>query len=102
MTIRIAKTALLFAVAFFYTLVVFNNITDYNSNYLFVSHVLSMDSTFPGNNGMWRAVHSAFVYRSFYASIICWEALTAMLSWVGTIMLLRKLRAPARLFNLAK
>jgi predicted small integral membrane protein len=102
MTIRLAKVLLLFAVALFYTIVVFNNITDYNSNYLFVYHVLQMDSTFPGNQGMWRAVHSTFVYHSFYDSIICWEALTGALAWVGGLRLLRKLRAPVLEFNLAK
>jgi|SRR5271163_622631 len=102
MTIRLVKITLLFAVALFYTLIVFNNITDYNSNYLFVYHVLDMDSTFPGNYGMWRAVHSTFVYRSLYDSIICWEALTAALTWTGGALLVRKLRAPVVAFNLAK
>jgi predicted small integral membrane protein len=102
MIIRTAKILLVSAVALFYTIVVFNNITDYNSNYLFVFHVLSMDSTFPGNEGMWRAVHSSFIYHSFYHSIIAWEALTAVLSWAGAVLLLKKLRAPAADFNLAK
>jgi predicted small integral membrane protein len=102
MMIRIAKVLLVAAMALFYTIVVFNNLTDYDSNYLFVYHVLDMDSTFPGNHGMWRAVHSTFVYKSFYGSIICWEFLTAILSWVGCGMLARRLRAPAMEFNLAK
>jgi len=102
MTIRLAKITLLFAVALFYTVLVFNNITDYNSNYLFVYHVLDMDSTFPGNHGMWRAVHSTFVYRSFYNSIISWETLTGVLTWVGGGLLVKKLRFPAAAFNLAK
>jgi len=102
MIIRIAKVLLVSAVALFYTVVAFNNITDYNSNYLFVYHVLSMDSTFPGNQGMWRAVHSTFVYKAFYASIISWEALTAALTWIGAALLLRKLRAPVPVFNVAK
>ncbi len=102
MIIRTAKVLLLSAVALFYTIVVFNNLTDYNSNYLFVFHVLSMDSTFPGNYVMWRAVHSSFVYHSFYHSIIAWEALTAVLAWTGAVLLLRKLKAPAAAFNLAK
>jgi len=102
MIIRTAKILLLSAVALFYTIVVFNNITDYNSNYLFVFHVLSMDSTFPGNNGMWRAVHSSFIYHSFYHSIIAWEALTAGLCWTGAVLLLNKMKAPAATFNLAK
>jgi predicted small integral membrane protein len=102
MIVRTAKILLVSAMALYYTVVVFNNVTDYNSNYLFVYHVLSMDSTFPGNRGMWRAVHSSFVYHSFYASIICWEALTAALTWTGAALLLRKLRAPAITFNLSK
>jgi predicted small integral membrane protein len=102
MILRSAKILLLLAVALFYLVVVFNNTTDYNSNYQFVYHVLMMDSTFPGNQGMWRAVHSTFVYHSFYDSIICWEALTAVLAWTGGILLLRKLRAPASEFNRAK
>ena len=102
MTIRLAKVTLLFAVALFYTVVVFNNITDYDSNYLFVYHVLDMDSTFPGNHGMWRAVHSTFIYHSFYDSIISWETLTGVLSWMGAALLLRKLRSSAAAFNLAK
>jgi predicted small integral membrane protein len=102
MTIRTAKVLLLLAVALFYTVVVFNNIADYNSNYLFVYHVLDMDSTYPGNHGMWRAVHSAFVYKSFYASIIIWEALTTALTWMGAALLLRKMRSPASTFNRAK
>jgi predicted small integral membrane protein len=102
MTIRIAKILLLASVALFYTVVVLNNVTDYNSNYLFVYHVLDMDSTFPGNQAMWRAVHSTFVYHAFYDSIICWEAVTGALAWVGAFRLLGKLRAPAKEFNLAK
>src|SRR5277367_5024740 len=102
MIIRAAKVLLLLAVALFYTVVVFNNITDYNSNYLFVYHVLDMDTTFPGNHGMWRAVHSTFVYHSFYDSIICWEIVTAVLTWIGAALLLRKLLSSAAAFNLAK
>ena len=102
MIIRSAKILLLFAIALFYSIVVFNNVTDYNSNYLFVYHVLQMDSTFPGNQAMWRSIHSTFVYQSFYDSIISWESVTAVLCWIGGILLLRKLRSPASEFNLAK
>jgi predicted small integral membrane protein len=54
-TLRVSKISLVFAVALFYSFVVFNNLTDYNSNYQFIRHVLMMDSTFPNNRGMWRA-----------------------------------------------
>ena len=58
MVLRVSKAVLVFAIALFYTILVLNNITDYGSNYEFVRHVLMMDSTFPGNHGMWRAVNS--------------------------------------------
>jgi predicted small integral membrane protein len=89
-------------IALFYTLVVFNNLTDFNSNYQFVRHVLTMDSTFPGNHGMWRALPSPAFHMVFYISIIVWEAATMILLWWGSVRLLRGLRLPALAFNLAK
>jgi predicted small integral membrane protein len=102
MTLRVAKVLLVAAVAFFHTLVVFNNSTDYGSNYLFVHHVLLMDTTFPGNHGMWRAIHPAAAHVAFYDGIISWEALVMVLAWIGTIQLARALRKPAAVFNRAK
>jgi predicted small integral membrane protein len=102
MSLRVAKVLLVAAVAFFYTLVVFNNSTDYASNYQFVHHVLLMDTTFPGNHGMWRAIHPDVVYTVFYDGIISWEALTTVLAWIGVIQLARALRKPAAAFNRAK
>ena len=102
MTARLAKLFLLSAVALFYTLVVLNNTTDFDSNYQFVRHVLMMDSTFPGNKAMWRALTSPFWHLSFYFSIIGWEILTMILSWWGAVKLLGALRKPASDFNAAK
>ena len=70
MTARASKTFLVLAVALFYTFVVLNNLTDYNSNFQFIRHVLMMDSTFPGNRGMWRALNSPAWHVAFYWSII--------------------------------
>ena len=56
--LRAAKIALVFAVSIYYSFVVFNNLTDYDSNHQFVRHTLMMDTTFPGNHGMWRAIDS--------------------------------------------
>jgi predicted small integral membrane protein len=102
MMTRSAKVLLLAGIALFYTLVVFNNITDFDSNYQFVRHVLSMDSTFPGNQGMWRALRSPLVHRAFYLAIIAWEAVTAVLLWWGVVKLARALRRTALVFNRAK
>src|SRR5882762_3682055 len=102
MTLRIAKLALVFAVAIFYSLVVLNNTTDYDSNYQFVRHVLMMDSTFPGNRGMWRAVNSPVWHTVFYLSIITWETATMILCWLGGFMMARALRKTPAAFHQAK
>jgi len=102
MITRIAKVALLAAVALFYTLVVLNNTTDFDSNYQFVRHVLSMDSTFAGNKAMWRALSNPAWHIAFYFSIITWEIITMILSWWGAIVLLRAIGKPASEFLAAK
>jgi predicted small integral membrane protein len=102
MTIRASKALLLFALGFYYTLVVFNNTNDYNSNLTFVRHVLLMDTTFPGNNGMWRSIHSPAAPYIFFVSIVCWEIVTGLLLYLGGILLVRNLRSSAATFNAAK
>ncbi len=83
--IRFSKTALLLSVALYFTIVVFNNLIDYNSNFQFVKHVLSMDTTFEGNNLMWRAITNTTVHHIFYWLIIAWELFVAIWCWIGTI-----------------
>jgi predicted small integral membrane protein len=99
---RIAKLSLLAGVAFFYSLVVFNNLTDFNSNYQLVHHVLIMDTTFPGNQGMWRALTSPAADHAFYIAIIVWEIVTVILLWMGCVALLRAIPRPAANFEAAK
>ncbi len=101
-TIRICKLLLLAGVAFFFTLVVFNNLTDFDSNYQFVRHVLMMDSTFPGNHGMWRAIREPWIHTAFYLGIIAWEIVNAALCWWGSVALLRALRGSRDEFQHAK
>jgi predicted small integral membrane protein len=102
MTIRASKALLLLALAFYYTLVVFNNTNDYNSNLTFVGHVLRMDTTFPGNNGMWRAIQSPGVALLFFVTVVTWETLTGALLWWAGFRLLRALHSSAATFNAAK
>jgi predicted small integral membrane protein len=100
--VRASKLLLVAGIALFYTLVVFNNITDFDSNYEFVKHVLSMDSTFPGNHGMWRALPSPTFHLVFYLSVIAWECATMILLWWGATDIFRALRQPAAAFHKAK
>jgi predicted small integral membrane protein len=102
MMIRASKALLLCALGFYHALLVLNNTNDYNTNLMFVRHVLLMDTTFPGNNGMWRAIHSPVVPWLFFASIVVWETVIGVLCCWGGIRLLRNLRSSAATFNAAK
>jgi len=99
---RWTKILLLASVALFFTLVVFNNITDFNSNYQFVRHVLSMDTTFPGNRGMWRALDAPAFHLTFYIGVICWEAVNMALGWAGAVALFRARNTSPAAFTSAK
>jgi predicted small integral membrane protein len=101
-TLRTAKTSLVFAVALYHSVVVFNNVTDYNSNFQFVRHILMMDSTFPSNTGMWRALNSPTSHTIFYLAIILWESVIMILCWWGAARLATNVSAGAGGFNRAK
>lgn len=102
MILRAAKVSLVVAVALFYTLVVFNNLTDYNTNYQFVRHILMMDSTTPGNHGMWRALNSPAWHTTFYLTTICWESVVMLLGWAGSWRMARQFSSSGASFERAK
>lgn len=102
MTIRWTKLLLLAAVALYYAFVVVDNLTDFNSNYQFVRHVLLMDSIFAGNQEMGRAIHSPTVHLIFYWTIILWETASTVLMCWGAANLFRAMRKPAAEFNAQK
>jgi predicted small integral membrane protein len=100
--IRAAKIVLVAAIALFATLVAFGNITDYDTNFVFVQHVLSMDTIFPGSRIDYRAITSPALHHAAYAVIIAAEIAVAVLCWLGVIALARALRADAGTFHGAK
>jgi len=94
--IRLAKVAMIGSLAAYAFIVAYDNVVDYGSNYEFVRHVLSMDTTFPGNALSHRAITNESVSRVAYALIIAMEGLTALLLALGAAMLLGRLRALPR------
>ena len=102
LTTRYAKIVMSVVLASFCLLVAFDNITDYGTNYLFVQHVMSMDTTYPGNALMYRAITSPTLWHLAYAAIIAAEAIAGALFLVGGIRLFQAREAPATLFNEAK
>ena len=102
LVVRLAKVLLVAAVAAYAFIVTYDNIVDYDSNHEFVRHVLSMDTTFPNNALMHRAVTDPRAWALVYGAIIAAEALTCLLLVVGALTLLSQISSPARAFNRAK
>jgi predicted small integral membrane protein len=100
--IRAAKVTLVAAIALFASLVAFGNLTDYNTNFAFVQHVLSMDTIYPSSTIAYRAIASPTLHHAAYAIIIAAEATTAIMCWIGAVTMLRRIRASASVFNRAK
>ena len=99
---RLSKIALLASVSLFMALIAFNNLTDYGSNFDFVQHVLSMDTTFPGNRLKWRAITSPTVHHVFYWTLIVWEGLSGLAIAAGALALWRVRAQSASVFNATK
>ena len=102
MIIRLVKTAMVASCALFALLVAYDNLVDYGSNYTFVRHTLSMDTTFPDNALKGRAITSPTLWAIAYWLIILAEAATGLMLAYGALRLGLALRAPAAVFAAAK
>ena len=100
--IRLAKTAMVAAIALFATLAAFGNVTDYGTNFVFVQHVLSMDTVLPSSHIGYRALTGPALHHAAYALIIAAEAATGLLCWIGAVAMVRQLRANAAAFQRGK
>ena len=75
---RYAKIIMSLSLAAFCLLVTFDNIADYGTNYLFVQHVMSMDTTFPGNTLIYRSITDPVLWQLAYALVIAAEGVTGI------------------------
>jgi predicted small integral membrane protein len=89
MMIRLSKAIMVLAMALLASLVAFNNVTDYATNFVFVRHVFLMDTTFPGNGILYRSINEMWIHHAGYISIISMQIFTAVLCWIGGIKLVR-------------
>lgn len=102
MSARLAKIVMTLVLAAFAFVVTYDNLVDYGSNFAFVRHVLSMDTTFPGNALMDRAIDSPAAWHIGYALIIAGEGATCILLVIGAVALWRSRRASEAVFQAAK
>ena len=107
-TLPVACTVMVGINALYMLLVAFGNITDYGTNFDFVSHVLSMDTTnfgAPAGEGldsdvMWRAIEADWVHHLAYVGVIVWESAAAIVLLCSLWAWLRASRT--RSFDLAR
>lgn len=102
MLIRFTKALAVLFFGLYVFLVAFDNITDYNTNFQFVKHVLSMDTTFPDNNIRYRAITGTTLHHIGYIAIIITEAAIALICMWGSLRLFTHLKADSPSFHKAK
>jgi len=102
MELRVCKVAIAGSLALFALLCGIDNLLDYDTNFAFVSHVLSMDTTIPGNALRTRAITAPTVWRLGYALIIGTELLVGACYLAATVQMTRSLRVDAARFENAK
>ena len=102
MVIRLSKAIMVGCLAVFALVVTFDNITDYDTNFQFVRHVLSMDTTFAGNALMYRSITRPALWHAAYIAIIAAEGCCGVLLTVGAAAMLRSLRASSATYERAK
>jgi predicted small integral membrane protein len=85
-TLPVACTVVVAINALYILLVTIGNIIDYRTNFNFVEHVLSMDTTnFGGQPGvgldknvLWRAIANPAIHDIAYTGVIVWQSLTSI------------------------
>ena len=100
--IRASKILLTFGIGCLAFVVAFNNVVDYQSNFLFVRHVMSINTVYPGNALKHRAITEPLLHSIAYAFIILCEFVTAILCFAGSLRLLTHINNDAEMFNKAK
>ncbi|WP_035991163.1 DUF2165 family protein [Leptolyngbya sp. KIOST-1] len=102
MAVRISKTLLVGSIGLLALVIVLNNLTDYNANFQYIQHVMSMDTVFADSQLTWRAITSSPLQRAVYAIIISTEFAIALLCLLGAVRLAQDLGSSGDAFNRAK
>jgi predicted small integral membrane protein len=101
-SLRMLQAFTLLLAGLFGFFVFLGNILDYDSNYQFVKHVLSMDTTFEGNALMWRALTEPWMWTIAYIGIIAAEAVFAALAIIGAVKLFQRRNADIASYDEAR
>jgi predicted small integral membrane protein len=87
---RIAKIVRVASLALFAFAVTFDNITDCDTNFEFVRHVLSMDAISPGSTLLYRRMIAPALWNFAYWLIIIGEGIISLVLGIAAVALLRR------------
>jgi predicted small integral membrane protein len=96
MVIRILKAAMVCSVGAWALLIAAGNVIDYDSNWHFVQHVLSMDTVFADNRLKYRAITNPTLQALGYGAIITTEWVMSALCLIGSWRLFAARKDQAR------
>ncbi|MBD2258434.1 DUF2165 domain-containing protein [Pseudanabaena sp. FACHB-2040] len=102
MVVRFSKVALVAAIGLLALVITVNNLQDPSSNFLYIQHVMSMDTTFPDNRLLWRAITAPTAHWAAYGVLVGTEGAIATLCLLGAFQLLKAVKEPAQAFDRAK
>lgn len=102
LAIRLSKIIMTGGFAVWAFLVTLGNILDYESNLLFVQHVLAMDTVFAESTLRSRAITDPALHTAAFVTIIVTESLIALAFLTATLAMTATFRAPAAAFRRAK
>ena len=97
--IRLIQLAILFLFGLYFIFVTFENVVNYDVNFGFVKHVLSMDTTF--GVSPWKAIgdEDSGLFHFTYILIITIEIASASMCWLGFTQMIKNFKSN---FNRAK
>lgn len=100
--IRLSKLVMTGGIGFLAFLVVLGNVTDYDSNWRYVQHVMAMDTIFPDSQLKWRAITDPAIQTAAYLAIIAAEVLICLAFLAATWVMAAKLKASKLEFQYAR
>ncbi|MBM7070710.1 DUF2165 domain-containing protein [Shewanella sp. 202IG2-18] len=95
LTVRLSKTFIALSIGLFCFIVGLDNILDFNTNYQFVIHVLSMDTFQPWFDGKaieWRAITGESAHIFFYWVIIMFELTAGIICLIASVIMLKHIK----------
>ena len=102
LAIRLSKIVITAGLALWAFLVTLGNLSDYESNWAFVQHVLAMDTVFPDSTLTGRAITNPAIQTAAYLAIIATEALIGLSFLAAALGMSLKLRASKEAFQRAR